>query len=122
LVVTDLNADGWPDLVASRNDAKVMTFVHRGLAGHQPLRISLRGPAGNPTAVGAQLMLTLADGSVRTAEIDAGSGYYSQSSPSAFFALPSPPQSLSVLWPDGKLSDHKIGSDAASSHLQIKRP
>ena len=121
LVATDLNADGWPDLVASRNNAKVLTFRHRGLAGHRPLRISLQGPRGNPTALGAQLTLSLTDGSIHAAEISAGSGYYSQSSPTAFFALPSPPQSLSVLWPDGKLTVHEFGV-ATPVHLRVRAP
>lgn len=110
LVVTDLNADGWPDLVASRNDAPVLSFPHRGLAGLKPLRVVLHGPAGNPTAIGARLTLTLADGSTRMAEVTSGSGYYSQSSSAVFFALPSAPRSLAVRWPDGSTSSHQVGS------------
>lgn len=121
LVTTDLDADGWPDFAASRNDANILTFRHRGLPGHVPLRISLQGSRGNPAAIGAQLTLTLTDGSIRTAEIEAGSGYYSQSTPSAFFALPSPPKSLSVLWPDGQKTVHEIAS-TAPVHWRIQAP
>ena len=106
LVVTDLNADGWPDLVASRNDQPALAFTHHGLAGRRPLRVVLQGPSGNPTGVGAKLTLTLADGTTRTAEVAAGSGYYSQSSPAAFFSYPAatPPRELTVTWPDGSTS------------------
>ena len=117
LVVTDLNADGWPDLVASRNDQPALGFQHRGLAGHRPLRIVLQGPPGNPTAIGAQLTLTLADGSTRTATVAAGSGYYSQSSAAAFFSYSSaqPPRSLTIRWPDGRSSEHTLPSDATGT-------
>jgi hypothetical protein len=103
LVVADLNHDGWPDLVASRNDQPALAFSHRGLAGRRPLRVVLQGAAGNPTGVGAKLVLTLADGSQRTADVAAGSGYYAQSSPAAFFSYPAAtvPRSLTVTWPDG---------------------
>jgi len=123
LVVTDLDGDGWPDLVASRNDEPALAFRHRGVAGQRPLRIVLQGPPGNPTGIGARLTLTLADGTTRTAEVSAGSGYYSQSSPAAFFSHPaaSPPRSLTVSWPDGSASNHAIKS-TDSPTLMIAAP
>ena len=121
LVVTDLNGDNWPDLVASRNDAPALAFTHRGLAGHRPLRVVLQGSPGNPTGLGARLTLTLADGTTRTTELTAASGYYSQSSPAIFLALASPPRSLNVRWPDGRTSEHTITADATGT-ITIKRP
>ena len=54
-----------------------------------PLRIALRGPAGNPTAVGrARSRVELADGSTQTSEVYAGSGYYSQSTAGVLLRLP----------------------------------
>jgi len=122
LVVTDLDGDGWPDLVASRNDEPALAFRHRGVAGQRPLRIVLQGPPGNPTGIGARLTLTLADGTTRTAEVSAGSGYYSQSSPAAFFSHPtaSPPRSLTVSWPAGSASQHTIPANTNGS-LTISR-
>jgi hypothetical protein len=122
LVVTDLNQDGWPDLVASRNDQPALAFRHRGLAGQRPLRVVLQGPPGNPTGIGAKLTLTLADGSTRTTELSAGSGYYSQSSPAAFFSYPASatPRSLSVAWPDGRATEHTL-SAMANGTLTISR-
>jgi hypothetical protein len=107
LVVTDLNRDGWPDLVASRNDQPALAFRHRGLPGQRPLRVVLQGPPGNPSGIGARLTLTLADGSTQSAEVTAGSGYYSQSSPAVFFSYPATitPRSLTVTWPDGRASE-----------------
>ncbi|MDQ5979951.1 MAG: enediyne biosynthesis protein, partial [Verrucomicrobiota bacterium] len=102
------NADGWPDLAASRNDQPALAFLHRGLAEHRPLRIVLQGSPGNPTSIGARLTLTLTDGTTRTAEVVAASGYYSQSSSAVFFALPTGPRMLEVRWPDGKTSTHAL--------------
>jgi len=108
LVVTDLNDDGWPDLVASRNDEPALSFRNQGRAGYRGFRVLLQGPAGNPTAIGAKLTLTLADGSTQTGEVQAGSGYYSQSSPGVFFSYPAAalPRELTVMWPEGKSSRH----------------
>jgi hypothetical protein len=112
LVVTDLDADGWPDLVASRNDEPALAFRNQGRAGHQAFGVQLQGPPGNPTAIGAKLTLTLADGSTQTAELSAGSGYLSQSSSTAFFTYPtaSPPRLLAVSWPDGTSQQHTFAS------------
>ena len=67
--------------------------------------------------------LTLADGTTRTAEVSAGSGYYSQSSPAVFFSHPaaSPPRTLTVSWPDGSASNHAIKS-TDSPTLMIAAP
>ena len=120
LVVADLDADGWPDLVASRNDQPALAFRNRGADQKRGFGVRLRGPAGNPTAVGARLTLTLADGSQQTGEVQAGSGYYSQSSPAVFFSYPANalPRELVVTWPDGSASSHKF-TDAPSAMLWV---
>jgi len=121
LVVADLNADGWPALVASRNDQPALAFSLRPVAGARPWRVRLKGPSANPTAIGARLVLTLADGTTRTAEIGAGSGYYSQSSPIAFFGLRTAPRSLEVRWPDGRTSRHELPESSAGM-VEIAAP
>jgi hypothetical protein len=123
LVITDLDQDGWPDLVASRNDQPALAFRNQGRDGFRALRVLLQGPAGNPTAVGARLILTLADGSTQSAEITAGSGYYSQSTPAAFFSHPpaQPPRVLTITWPNGTVTEHAIQSNGSTS-LTIVAP
>ena len=103
LVTLDLNADGWPDFVVSRNDASTLALVRTPEAGRAFMRVSLAGPRGNPTAIGARLTVTLADGSTQTAEIAAGGGYWSQGPAEAAFGYPleAPPRTLKVRWPDG---------------------
>jgi hypothetical protein len=72
--------------------------------------VALQGGPGNPTAVGARLALQLADGSTQTTEISAGSGYLSQSSPTAFFGYPdsAPPVRLRIRWPDGRETEQRF--------------
>jgi hypothetical protein len=122
LVVTDRNGDGWPDLVASRNDQTALAFHGLPLAGRRPLRVVLRGAAGNPTGIGARVTLTLADGSTRSGEVAAGSGYYSQSSPALYFSYPAetPPRLLAVVWPDGSTAHHPVAPDATGT-LSIRQ-
>ncbi|HTO03538.1 MAG TPA: CRTAC1 family protein, partial [Opitutus sp.] len=121
LVVTDFNHDGWPDLVASRNDETALRFRRSQPVGLRPLRVTLQGPVGNPTAIGAHLTVTYADGSTHSAEISAGSGYYSQSAPAAFFAFSSPPRGLAVRWPNGSTSHHDLTADSAP-FVVIRQP
>ena len=103
LAVLDLDGDGWPDFLVSRNNNTTLAFRNGGVPGRNPLRMVLRGPAGNPTAVGARITVELADGSTQTSEVYAGSGYYSQSSPACFFGYPdsNPPKHIRVRWPSG---------------------
>jgi hypothetical protein len=107
LVVFDLDDDGWPDFLVSRNNDTALAFRNRGIATHNSLRVVLRGPAGNPTAVGARVALGLTDGSTQTSEVYAGSGYYSQSTAACFFGYldSNLPQKIRVRWPSGATTE-----------------
>jgi hypothetical protein len=80
------------------------------------LRVELRGPAGNPSAVGALITVRLASGSMQTSEVYAGSGYYSQSTAAAFFGYTAsnPPQSLRIRWPSGVITEQPVPSQSVS--------
>ncbi len=110
LVVIDLDRDGWPDFLVSRNNGGTLAFRNQGRPGHHSIAVRLHGPAGNPAAVGARLTVEMADGSTQTGEIEAGSGYYSQSSPAWFFGWldANRPQRLRVRWPSGASTEHVI--------------
>jgi hypothetical protein len=116
LVVLDLDGDGWPDFLLTRNQASTLAFRNGGAAGRHALGVRLRGPAGNSDGVGARLSLELADGSTQTMEVQAGSGYYSQSSPTSFFGYPdtAPPRRLRIRWPDGSTSTQPIPPGATT--------
>jgi hypothetical protein len=110
LVTLDLDDDGWPDFLASRNNSTPLAFRNHGVAGRHSLRVVLRGAAGNPGAIGARVTARYANGSTQTAEIAAGSGYYSQSTASCFFGSPgsNPLQSIDVFWPTGVATHHDV--------------
>ena len=110
LGLSDLNRDGWPDLVVTRNNDTPLLLANRGVAKHHSFGVALQGAPGNPTAVGAVLTLSMGDGSRQTAGIFAGSGYFTQSSPTAFFAYSdsNPPTHLAIRWPDGQQTEQAI--------------
>jgi hypothetical protein len=110
LAVLDLDEDGWPDFMATRNNDTSLAFRNGGVTGRRSMRVLLHGPAGNPTAIGARLELELADGRKQTCEVTAGSSLYSQSSAACFFGYPdsNPPRRLSVRWPDGFVSTQDV--------------
>jgi enediyne biosynthesis protein E4 len=64
--------------------------------------------------------LQLRDGTEQMAEITAGGGYYSQSSPAAFFGWPdgNPPRRLVVRWPDGTSTEHELSTVPAVLTVQ----
>jgi hypothetical protein len=124
LAVLDLDRDGWPDFVVSRNDSTSLAFRNNGVAGRHSLRVRLHGPNGNPTAVGARVTLELSDGSRQTSEVAAGSGYYSQSSAACFFGWPdgNSPRKVHVRWPTGEETDHAVPAQSTELTLSPHGP
>jgi hypothetical protein len=122
LAVLDLDQDGWPDFLVSRNNNTTLAFRNNGVPGRHSLRILLRGSAGNPTAVGARITVELADGTTQTSEVHAGSGYYSQSTAACFFGYPGGnlPKKIRVRWPSGISTEHAF--TPGSSTLTLSAP
>ena len=114
LAVTELNGDGWPDLVVGINNGEVAAFEHQGPTDGRLQTVRLAGPPGNPTAVGARVTVDATHAPSQTAEIHAGSGYLSQSTSDLTFGLG--PKGLvarvQVVWPDGSRSSHAPGEAA----------
>jgi hypothetical protein len=109
------------DLLASRNSEPTLAFVHGGVDGSRSFRVVLKGPRGNPDAIGAVLTLELADGSTQRTELHAGSGYQTQNPRGAFFAYPaaSPPRRITVRWPDGRTTEREM-REPPSAVLEIE--
>ena len=103
LALLDLDGDGWPDFLVSRNGESTLAFHNRGAAGRHSLRVVLQGKPGNPQAVGARVTAEYADGTTETGEVCAGSGYYSQSTAALFFGSTEqrPLRRVRVRWPSG---------------------
>jgi hypothetical protein len=87
------------------------------------LRVNLRGPAGNPTAIGARLTLELTDGSSQRSDVIAGAGWASQSSAAGFFGYPADnaPRLIRVRWPTGATTEHAVPAGSTSLTLEAPR-
>jgi hypothetical protein len=126
LTKTDLNGDGLTDLVVGRNNDRPLCFLRQpassgsGSAAN-PIRVRLAGHPGNLSAVGARVTVWLRDGSTQTAEVCAGDGYLSQSSPTLTFGLGSSEvDRIEVTWPDGASS--RSEGDIGRRDYRIQAP
>jgi hypothetical protein len=96
----DFDADGRVDLVVSQNGAE--TKLYKNAFARPGIRIHLRGPPGNPDAIGAVLRWLPVGGKSAAREVHCGSGYCSQDSPVQVLARPPGPAKLQVRWPSGQ--------------------
>lgn len=114
LVLADPDGDGWPDLLVSRNNGSTLALQDRGIQERHSLCIRLKGRRGNAQAIGSRVILTCREGQTQTAEIYAGSGYFSQSVAACFFgwSQANPPVRADVRWPDGTASSHPLSGNA----------
>lgn len=106
LAVCDVDGDGWPDLIATRNNSSVLAFHHQpGRAGHM-FAVVLQGSAQNAHGIGARVEVVMTDGRMQAAEISAGGGYLSQSTSGCFFGYTEKnlPREIRVTWPTGEYS------------------
>jgi hypothetical protein len=124
LVVLDLDGSGWPGFLVARNNATTLAFRNNADPGNRPLRVVLRGPPGNPTAIGARITVSFRDGSTEMQEVYAGSGYYSQSTAACFFGFPTsnPPTNIRVRWPGGPESERTIADAPPTLELTAPGP
>ncbi|MEC7725576.1 MAG: CRTAC1 family protein, partial [Planctomycetota bacterium] len=70
------------------------------------VQVTLAGPSGNPTGIGAKLVWAGASGKVRVREVVAGDGYLTQSS--AAMTFPGGAGEIEVRWPDGDVTKHEL--------------
>jgi hypothetical protein len=124
LCVADIDHDGWPDFLVTRNNSSTLAFRNGGVPGRRSLGILLRGAPGNPTAVGARISVELSDGSTEVSEVHAGSGYYSQSTPECFFGYGegNPPRRIRVRWPSGLTTEHGCPANSSTLVLSAAQP
>lgn len=108
--VGDYDEDGRVDLVVSQNGAATRLWHNVGAA--PGLRVKLQGLPGNPAGIGEVMRLVFKDRQGPAREIHAGSGYWSQDSLTQVLATPTPPDTLWVRWPGGRISTTPVPSNA----------
>jgi len=97
---SDFNGDGAVDLAVTQND--FITRLYENQTSKSGLSIRLVGPPENRAGIGASLRLVYPDGSKgprRT--VQAGAGYWSQSSLTQVLGYSQFPAKIEVTWPDG---------------------
>lgn len=110
-VSLDFNRDRHPDLVVAANNGSTQFYQAHQSQGTPPTQIRLTGPAGNPTAIGARVEVTLTNGHQQRYEIHAGSGYLSQSTPKIYCGTADhAPESVLIFWPDGQRTEFRINA------------
>src|SRR5207247_7310375 len=114
----DYDGDGRMDLVVTQNGAE--TKLYHNVGGRPGLRVRLKGPAGNPQAIGAQLRLLFRDRAGPAREIHAGSGYWSQDSAIQVLGTPEPATRIQVRWPGGKVTTSGFPKEAKEVMLDEK--
>lgn len=124
LAAVDLNLDGREDFVVGVNDAAPQVFVNDTANRNDthPLRVRLDFGPGNAQGIGSRVAVRAGDLALQTTEITAGSGYLAQSGSDAIFAVPNgltEPVTVTVRWPDGKVSKQEVKPEA--TFLRLKR-
>jgi len=98
--VADFDADGRLDLVVGQHAGPTRLF--RNIRGSAGVRVRLKGPAGNPTGVGAVVRLRFGERYGPAREVHAGSGFWSQDSASLVLAALAAPTAVWVRWAGGR--------------------
>ena len=111
LALCDLDNDGDADLIVSQNDGR--TLVQRNLTNDEPgdrvsLAVRLVSGSEHRPVAGARVSYIGRD-FTQVAEVYAGSGYLSQSSPTVFFGVDAAAGGTVVVrWPDGTTTEHLV--------------
>lgn len=112
----DYNHDGRPDLVVSQNGTATRLF--RNTRATPGLRVTVRGPRGNPEGMGTALRLGNPDGRQWVKTIAGAAGYWSQAESVAIFPQPRGSANLEVLWPGGRKSTHVIAEGTRELRIE----
>lgn len=116
--MADFDRDGRIDLVVTQNGAATKLYHNR--AGRPGLRVQLKGPPGNPNAIGACLRLFSGTKGGPIHEIHSGSGYWSQDSCAVVLTSRLSPSKLWIRWPGGATSTVEIPQAARDVSIDLQ--
>jgi hypothetical protein len=122
LACGDVNNDLRPDLVASVNNGPLRLFINRG--AYRGIVVRLKGRPGNHRAIGARVTVEVNGLPPQTAEVQAGSGYLSQSVPELFFGAGTSKriERILVRWPDGSETDFDRALSVGLQVIELAQP
>lgn len=108
LAVADLDGDGDEDIVLTQMSGPPAVLLNEQDSGHAWIAIDLKGPAGNHSAIGAEIELH-ACGRVQRRTVSGARSYQSAMPTTAVFGLGacSAVDEVRVRWPDGSTSVHR---------------
>ena len=118
--LADLDQDGRIDLAVAQNNGPMRLYLNRG--AKRGLRVVLRGPPGNPEAVGAQLRIRYSEGRMGPCRaVQAGSGYWSQNGAVQVLGMAERPAALWIRWPGGREQTLPIPDPEWTVHGEYKK-
>ncbi len=120
LAIVDFNRDSRPDAVVSRNNQSTLAFSDLGSDEQVNVALRIRGPAGNPDAIGARVVVGSVGEIWQVSEVQAGGGYASQSTPTVFISAPvekSSEAKIWIHWPSGASTE--IAFPQESGYLNV---
>jgi hypothetical protein len=113
----DYDHDGRVDLIVSQNGAATRLF-HNALA-KPGLRVTLKGPAGNPSGLGAIIRVKSQGRLGPAREVHAGSGYWSQDAAVQVMSASAEVDEIDVRWPGGKETTTKVPTGAREISVSV---
>jgi hypothetical protein len=117
--LTDLNRDGWLDIVKRELGGRVVVYESRCGNDHW-IEVELEGPGENPSGVGATVRV-VAGGIVQMRPILPGSTGFNSNGPAvAHFGLGDLDRvdGIEVVWPGGEVTHHP--ASPADARLTIR--
>jgi hypothetical protein len=120
LALADLDGDARPDAVASRNNESTMAFRNADTGDNHIVALRLHGSGGNPDAIGARITLVSGARTIQVSELHAGGGFASQSTATAFFAVPvelAAEAMFQIRWPSGAIVEVTVPKE--SGYLKV---
>jgi hypothetical protein len=115
--VGDFDGDGRIDIAETQNGAQ--TKLYRNANARPGLRVRLKGPASNPTGIGAAVCVEYNGSKGPVREVHAGSGYLSQDGAVQVLGIREAPAAVWVRWPGGKETSAKVPSGARELEIGV---